>query len=115
MPSDDLRQLAQLLLAGQCDLEQFVALAAAGPAHAVSAPDAMVDVDRARRCGFPEVIFGEGKSPETIAAIAQQLLDRGQSVLVTHQRAEGDRSGDHAAEPPIQRTGTNHPVRFATL
>ncbi|MBL9161978.1 MAG: nickel pincer cofactor biosynthesis protein LarB [Planctomycetaceae bacterium] len=83
MPSDDLRQLAQLLLAGQCDLEQFVALAAAGPAHAVSAPDAMVDVDRARRCGFPEVIFGEGKSPETIAAIAQQLLDRGQSVLVT--------------------------------
>src|SRR5262245_8078841 len=82
MPPDQLRQLAQQLLAGQCDVEQFLALAA-GAAQAASEPAAMVDVDRARRCGFPEVIFGEGKSAATIAAIAQQLLDRGQSVLVT--------------------------------
>jgi NCAIR mutase (PurE)-related protein len=83
MPPDQLRQLAQQLLAGQCDVEQFVALALVGDASATSQPDAMVDVDRARRCGFPEVIFGEGKSATTIAAIAQQLLDRGQSVLIT--------------------------------
>jgi len=82
MPPDQLRQLAQQLLAGQCDMEQFIALAAS-EANASSAPAAMVDVDRARRCGFPEVIFGEGKSAATIAAIAQQLLDRGQSVLIT--------------------------------
>jgi NCAIR mutase (PurE)-related protein len=82
MPPDQLRQLAQQLLAGQCDVEQFLAFAA-GDAQAASEPAAMVDVDRARRCGFPEVIFGEGKSAATIAAIAQQLLDRGQSVLVT--------------------------------
>ena len=87
MPPDQLRQLAQQLLAGQCDVEQFLTLAAAGDAHASSEPAATVDVDRASRCGFPEVIFGEGKSAATIAAIAQQLLDRGQSVLVTRIEA----------------------------
>ena len=43
-----------------------------------------VDTDRARRCGFGEVIFGSGKSPELITSIAQQLLEAGQlEVLVT--------------------------------
>jgi NCAIR mutase (PurE)-related protein len=42
-----------------------------------------VDLDRARRCGFPEVIFGEGKSPATIAAIAREQLKQGQPVLAT--------------------------------
>jgi hypothetical protein len=42
-----------------------------------------IDLDRAGRCGFPEVIFGAGKTPTTILAIARQLLDRGQSVLAT--------------------------------
>jgi NCAIR mutase (PurE)-related protein len=87
MPPDQLRQLAQQLLAGQCDVDEFLALAGGGAADAASTPAAMVDVDRARRCGFPEVIFGEGKSAATIAAIAQQLLDRGQSVLVTRIEA----------------------------
>ena len=42
-----------------------------------------VDVDRAARCGFPEVIYGEGKTPAAIAEIAQRLLQRGQGVLAT--------------------------------
>ena len=83
MPPDQLRQLAQQLLAGQCDFEHFLTLAATCEPQTASEPAAMVDVDRARRCGFPEVVFGEGKSAATIAAIAQQLLDRGQSVLAT--------------------------------
>ncbi len=51
-------------------------------------PIATVDTDRESRCGFPEVIFGEGKAPATIAAIAGQLLERGQHVLVTRVDAE---------------------------
>jgi NCAIR mutase (PurE)-related protein len=42
-----------------------------------------IDLDRERRCGFPEVVYGPGKSPATIAAIANELLERGQQVLVT--------------------------------
>lgn len=83
MHADDLQRLAQQLLAGECGVEEFVRLLGTGEATSSSTAEAMVDVDRARRCGFPEVIFGEGKSAPTIAAIAQELLDRGQPVLVT--------------------------------
>lgn len=33
-----------------------------------------LDFDRAKRCGFPEVIYAASKTPEQIAAIAQALL-----------------------------------------
>ena len=36
---------------------------------------AKVDTDRAERCGFPEVVFGAGKTPEQVAAIAQVLMN----------------------------------------
>lgn len=37
---------------------------------------AKVDLDRAERCGRPEVIFCEGKLPEQVAEIAQTLVHR---------------------------------------
>jgi hypothetical protein len=46
-------------------------------------PIVTLDGDRAARCGFPEVIFGEGKTAETIAGIARELMERGQPVLAT--------------------------------
>jgi NCAIR mutase (PurE)-related protein len=47
-----------------------------------------IDLDRQRRCGFPEVIFGEGKAPATIVAIARQQLAADQHVLATRVSAE---------------------------
>ena len=47
---------------------------------------ATLDHQRALRAGFPEVIFGQGKTPEQVVAIAARLLARGGPVLVT--RAE---------------------------
>jgi|GEM_PF-50740 len=44
---------------------------------------AQVDLDRARRCGFPEVVFGQGKSPEAIAKIFDALLAAGAEALAT--------------------------------
>jgi NCAIR mutase (PurE)-related protein len=44
---------------------------------------ARVDTHRALRRGFPEVIFGAGKTPEQVVKIAGSLLDHGQRVLVT--------------------------------
>lgn len=42
------------------------------------------DTDRARRCGFGEVIFGSGKTIASVIQIARDLLDSGQrEVLVT--------------------------------
>jgi pyridinium-3,5-biscarboxylic acid mononucleotide synthase len=49
---------------------------------------AQVDVGRAVRQGVAEVIYGEGKSPAQIAAIAQALLSRDQNVLITRASTE---------------------------
>src|SRR5712671_5053022 len=44
---------------------------------------AQVDTHRALRKGFPEVIFGAGKTPAQVLKIAATLLEREQQVLVT--------------------------------
>jgi pyridinium-3,5-biscarboxylic acid mononucleotide synthase len=44
---------------------------------------ARVDHHRALRQGFPEVILGLGKTPAQIAGVAERIVARGQSLLVT--------------------------------
>jgi len=44
---------------------------------------ARVDNHRNARQGFPEVVFGQGKTAEQIAAISAQIVGTGQSLLVT--------------------------------
>lgn len=56
-----------------------------------STPGANVDLGRKSRCGFGEVIYGEGKDPDLISRIIQSQLDAGQNALVTrvnHTAAE---------------------------
>ena len=49
---------------------------------------ARVDHHRALRQGFPEVVFGPGKTPEQIAAIAERIVGAGHSLLVTRTTRE---------------------------
>ncbi len=49
---------------------------------------ARVDTDRRRRCGFPEVIFCQGKTPAEVAAIAQTVLAHDPVVLGTRATPE---------------------------
>ena len=49
---------------------------------------AKVDHHRAIRQGFPEVILGLGKTPAQIAAIAQEIVGRGSTLLVTRANVE---------------------------
>jgi NCAIR mutase (PurE)-related protein len=49
---------------------------------------AKVDHHRAIRKGFPEVIFGQGKTPEQIASISDALLQQSDRLLVTRASAE---------------------------
>ena len=44
---------------------------------------ARVDHHRAVRQGFPEVVFGPGKTAEQVAAIAERIVGAGHSLLVT--------------------------------
>lgn len=49
---------------------------------------AKVDHHRSLRHGFPEVIFGKGKSQEQIVNIAESILDHHPNLLITHAQAE---------------------------
>jgi len=49
---------------------------------------ARVDTDRRRRCGFAEVVFGEGKTASQVQAIARTILAHDPVVLITRARAE---------------------------
>lgn len=49
--------------------------------------DAKVDHHRAVRCGFPEVIFCEGKTAEQVRGVARELLEHGDVVLGTRASA----------------------------
>ena len=44
---------------------------------------ATIDHHRHLRLGFPEVIFGEGKSDEDIISIIQSMVEKGENILVT--------------------------------
>ena len=61
-----------------------------------SLPFATIDHHRAIRQGFPEVVFGSGKTPDQIVIIAERLAEKGNGFLVTRaddqaRRALADR------------------------
>ena len=44
---------------------------------------AKIDHHRPLRQGFPEIIFGRGKSPEQVEGVVRRMLPRGHNILVT--------------------------------
>ncbi|MDI1431262.1 MULTISPECIES: nickel pincer cofactor biosynthesis protein LarB [Polyangium] len=71
---------------------------------------ATVDHHRALRQGVPEVIFGEGKSGEQIAGIAEEMVRAGTNVLVTRIDAHKAAIVGHRVPSfryaPLARTGS---------
>lgn len=51
-------------------------------------PAARVDLDRLRRCGFPEVVFGPGKTSTAIIDIFREMRRHGQACLATRVTPE---------------------------
>jgi hypothetical protein len=49
---------------------------------------ARVDHHRSIRQGFPEVVFGQGKTPSQIAAIAERIVAAGHNLLVTRTNTD---------------------------
>jgi pyridinium-3,5-biscarboxylic acid mononucleotide synthase len=86
MPHDQLRQLAARLIAGELSLDEFVKHAASPMVADVG--DAKLDLDRPRRCGFPEVILAEGKTVAVIERLFRALLDHDSDALATRVSPE---------------------------
>ncbi|MDR1624756.1 MAG: nickel pincer cofactor biosynthesis protein LarB [Tannerellaceae bacterium] len=49
---------------------------------------AMLDMDRLKRTGIPEVIYGEGKTPDQICRIAARLYEKEADILITRMHAD---------------------------
>ncbi len=47
-----------------------------------------LDLDRARRCGYPEVIFGASKTSAQLLDIAARMLEAGHEVFITRVTEE---------------------------
>ncbi len=50
--------------------------------------EVQLDLDRARRCGYPEAVFAEGKSVATLRKVIRALLEADQPVLATRVSGE---------------------------
>ena len=86
MNTHELEQLAAQLLAGELSTAEF-AQHLASPTIA-DLGEAQLDLDRARRCGFPEVVFAEGKTVAAREKIFATLLEHGIDVLATRMSAQ---------------------------
>lgn len=86
---EDLRKLLLGVQRGEQDIDQALAMLRQQPLTAKSHDlgFATVDHDRARRCGFPEVVFCQGKTPADTAEIAAEILTRADRVLLTRADA----------------------------
>jgi NCAIR mutase (PurE)-related protein len=81
MNEDKLREMLQALQDGETDVDAIVENLRSWPYEDLGF--ARVDHHRALRRGFPEVIFGEGKSADQIVKIMEAMLSQGTNVLVT--------------------------------
>jgi NCAIR mutase (PurE)-related protein len=81
MESNQIRELAEQLLGGTLPLEQF--LAQLVKPKTADLGEVQLDLDRQRRCGFPEVIFGEGKTLPALETLIARMLEEGIDVLAT--------------------------------
>lgn len=86
MNEQDLKQLAAKLLDGELNHKSF--LHAVTSAEMASLSDATLDLARQRRCGFPEVVFGQGKSVAQLQQIVERLLASSIDVLATRVSPE---------------------------
>jgi NCAIR mutase (PurE)-related protein len=86
MDPRNLKQLLEQVRRGALSTDEAAARLATLPYEDLGF--AKLDHHRALRRGFPEAIFGAGKSPEQIVAIVEAITARGQRVLVTRTTAE---------------------------
>lgn len=81
MTTDRLRQVLAGVASGEISSAEAERRLAWMPLEDIGV--ARIDHHRALRQGYPEVVFGEGKLPEHILAIAERIAERGDAVLVT--------------------------------
>jgi len=113
MDSRELKRLLEKVASGDTSAEEAARAIDARP-FVETGGFATIDLQRRSRCGFPEVVFGQGKTAPQIEAILRTLLEHGQGGLVTRIDAEtGERL--QAAFPNGQYNAVGRTFRVAGL
>lgn len=84
--SERLRQILSGVKSGEASIEDALAKLINLPYEELGF--AKIDHHRALRRGFPEVVYGQGKTPEQVAAITERLATAADRVLVTKVEPE---------------------------
>lgn len=97
MSDDPLSQLFEQVREGALSVEQAVTqLQQQGQRKSAILPSANIDLDRSSRCGYPEVIFCEGKTSTALVEIFTLLLE-------SKQRCLGTRISEEQAETVLKQ------------
>src|SRR6185295_4094755 len=96
MSPSELQQLLEAVRAGSLGVE--AAAARLGDPSVGDLGFAMLDLHRKERCGFPEVIFAEGKTAAWVEAAIRRMGEAGQDCFVT--RLSSDQSAYLASHFP---------------
>src|SRR3954452_3672962 len=81
MQANEMRRLLEEVKAGRVSPDEAAAALHGSPVAELGY--ATVDLHRRERCGFPEVIFCSGKTPEWVVGVARKLAEAGQDCLAT--------------------------------
>lgn len=95
----EVRTLLDRFRRGEADAETVLRAVQAAPFADLGF--AHVDTHRALRQGFPEVIFGAGKTPDQVVRIAERLLADNGRVLVTRVTPEHARAVRRRLRPAV--------------
>ena len=91
MTRDELKKLLQGVRSGKLRVDDAVRRIHIDPYEDIAC--ARVDHHRALRCGFPEVIFCQGKRPRDITEISRAILRRAPRLLATRADEPAYRGG----------------------
>src|SRR5262245_17281345 len=103
-----LRSLLERVRSGEVAIESALPLLSATGRHPALADlgFAQVDLERRERCGFPEVIFCEGKTPEWVAGVVRRLQEAKQDCLATRVNPQqAEHLERHFPGAQLDRTG----------
>ena len=111
MRRDHVRDLLKQVADGTIEVSQALDALAVEPTESLGF--ATLDHHRALRQGFPEVVYGAGKTTEQICEIARRIVARGDAVLVT-RIAEDAAARLAASLPNVELNALAHTAYIAS-
>jgi NCAIR mutase (PurE)-related protein len=86
MTADELRALLEQVHTGRLSVDAALGRLCEPPVADLGY--AQVDLHRRQRCGFPEVILCEGKTPQWVEGVVREIVKANQDCLATRVSAE---------------------------